>query len=286
MTYKENLVVAIKSGGQILREKDSSVTLPFGSEFSILLKNLDSRKATVRISIDGKNIMDGKELVVDGNSSGEIERFIREGGRRFRFIQKTKEIAEYRGDRIDDSLIKVDYRFEKRVNEVITEHHHYHDWDFYYPWGPRYIPWCEPTIYLHWTGGSGCSSDDAPICDSTSQVSYNMSVDNESIPNVKSLSAQLNADEGITVEGSKSYQNFIPSHTKELEEQWHTIVIRLKGYKDTPLPKPYPDLVQIFNKGIRVEKAITVKDKLICPTCGLKSKSNAEYCSRCGTYLG
>jgi len=288
MTYKENFVVAIKNGGKILREKDSAVTLPFGSEFSILLKNLDSRKAVVRINIDGKSIMDGKELVINDNSSVEIERFIREGGRKFRFIHKTKKIIEYRGDRIDDGFVKVDYRFEKRVDEVITRHYHFHDWDFYYPRGPKYIPCYDEPIVWRMDYDSNSSGVNVSGGVNTSQVFYN-----ESISNAKSFSSQPNIDEGITVEGSKSDQNFIPSYTKELEEQWHTIVIRLKGYKNTPLPEADPDLVQIFRKSLTsaeyplfVKKPITVKDKLVCPTCGLKSKSNAEYCSRCGTYIG
>ncbi len=47
MTYKENFVLVVKCKGEILRERDGIVTLPFGSEYSILMKNLDHRRALV-----------------------------------------------------------------------------------------------------------------------------------------------------------------------------------------------------------------------------------------------
>ncbi len=45
MMYKQNFVVVVKCNGKILREQDSDVVyLPFGAEYSILLKNKDSRR--------------------------------------------------------------------------------------------------------------------------------------------------------------------------------------------------------------------------------------------------
>jgi len=35
----------------------------------------------------------------------------------------------------------------------------------------------------------------------------------------------------------------------------------------------------------KIEKAITVRTRFRCPTCGRRSKSSAKWCSNCGTNL-
>jgi rRNA maturation endonuclease Nob1 len=35
----------------------------------------------------------------------------------------------------------------------------------------------------------------------------------------------------------------------------------------------------------KVEKIVTVNDKLQCKTCGKVNKSNTKFCSNCGTFL-
>jgi len=47
--YKEQMVAAVKVGGKVLRENGETVVLPFGSEYSVYLKNLN----TVRAGVDG-----------------------------------------------------------------------------------------------------------------------------------------------------------------------------------------------------------------------------------------
>lgn len=42
MVYNNNLIACIKVDGKVLREKNSSVELPFGTEYTILLKNLNN----------------------------------------------------------------------------------------------------------------------------------------------------------------------------------------------------------------------------------------------------
>lgn len=119
MVHKENFVVAIKNNGKILREVFSNtVYLPFGSEYSVLLKNLNSVSAVVDVDIDGISV--GKGIIVRPNTSTELEGFL-EGysvKNRFKFIQKTKEISDYRGDRVDDGIVRVEYRFEKTYTPI------------------------------------------------------------------------------------------------------------------------------------------------------------------------
>ena len=77
--YKEKLIVAIKHNGKILRETKDMVHLPFGSEFSVLVKNLNSKRVKFTLSIDGTDALDGTEVIVNANSETEIKRFIRNG---------------------------------------------------------------------------------------------------------------------------------------------------------------------------------------------------------------
>ena len=86
MTYKKNFVAAIKVGGRVLRESSDRVELPFGSEYSVLLKNLDSVRMQARITIDGKDATGW--LIIGPNQSVDVERFVEnlDRGNRFKFI--------------------------------------------------------------------------------------------------------------------------------------------------------------------------------------------------------
>lgn len=119
MVFKSNFVASIKSNGKILHEDRNEtspvVYLPFQSEYSILLKNLNTVKANVNISIDGIDILYGKSIIVNPNSEINIERFLddMDAGHRFKFIEKTEQISNFRGDRIDDGIVRIEYQFEE-----------------------------------------------------------------------------------------------------------------------------------------------------------------------------
>lgn len=304
MTYKDNFVVEVKYQGKILRMKDGAVYLPFGSEYSIFLKNLNSRRASVKVHVDGQDALDYNSLILEPNTSTELQGFLSGtvARNRFKFIQKTKQIQEHRGDRIDDGMIRVEFAFEKPKPErrqIITERHehHYHNYDCY-PWWPRF------TCYH--TDGIGDSAGDASKDISrgiSGGVTYSSSMENiqvqasninantgdgsgdgsvkgeESINafcsnvqmdslGVESLGQPLD-DEGITVKGSECHQSFRYGSVGELEQS-EVIIINLKG---------------IANSGVSIEKPVTVKTKLTCATCGTKSKSSFDFCPTCGTKL-
>lgn len=260
MTYKDRFVAAVKCGGRILREKDGVVYLPFGSEYSILLKNLESRKASIQVSIDGQDVLDGKSLLLNPNSSLDLERFVEslDKGNKFRFIQKTEEIVEHRGDKVDDGIVRVEFAFEqitKHVNlvEHIT-HDHYHSHRHY----PCY--WWYPT-YSYYTTSDGYSGNSNWTSASTAKSS--MQASNTCF---LSQSSPL-PDEGITVRGSESYQNFQKGYIGVLDPS-EVIILRLRGEGST---------------GKDIEKPITVKDKVECETCGTSLLPTVNFCVKCGT---
>lgn len=117
---QSNLFVAsVKVAGRVLRETSNIVTLPFGSEYAISLKNLNSRRAMVAVSVDGLDLSDGHRLIINANSSVDLSRFIKNGnltsGNRFKFIERTAGIESHRGIKADDGLIRAEFWDEKEV---------------------------------------------------------------------------------------------------------------------------------------------------------------------------
>lgn len=258
--YKNNFVAVVKCNGKILRERNGgSVYLPFGAEYSILLKNKDARRALVDIEVDGKNVMNGHKLILGGNESQEIKGFMRNMRKtnRFRFIKKTKEIQRHRGDRIDDGLVRVTYQFEKAKSDPINIYWNTNtDWNVWPDGKPG--DGCDWTYTSNNTSATKCSSRGA-----SDSVYYSCNLNS-----VKSFAPR--SDEGITVKGEKITQKYHYGEIGALESAIQTIVLHLKG--------------QTGRKKV-VKKAVTVQSKFKCETCGRKNKSTNKFCYNCGTYL-
>jgi hypothetical protein len=113
--YSNQFAAAIKVNNKILREFGDTVYLPFGSEYQIRLKNLNTTRAKVTVEIDGQNVTDGG-LVIDSFQTVDLERFIRNGnlseGNRFKFIERTSKIEDHRGIKLEDGLITIRYEYE------------------------------------------------------------------------------------------------------------------------------------------------------------------------------
>jgi hypothetical protein len=286
MTYHENFAIAIKVNGKILREKDETVSIPFGTEYSILIKNLNSKRALINIYIDGSNIADENVsgLVINANETVEIERFVSDN-HKFKFIEKTEEISNYRGDKIDDGIVRVEYQFEKnkpeKVIRTIEEYHTYTN--------TNWPPYHSDIVWINNNSLTNDSSSSAAYNIRTCSMNYNTGNSNNSTISAASVTLDsvnnslnnmqefsYNDDkntDGITVKGSKSEQAFRSTDEFELEENSYVLSLKLKGYK------------KINNKEIDITKPVYVKTKITCPTCGHKNKSYAKFCINCGTAL-
>lgn len=278
MMHKKNLVVAIKVGGHVLRETSERVELPFGSEYSIMLKNLDSVRQQVQISIDGEQATGW--LVIDPNSRIEVERFIKgnlERGNRFKFIERTEAVEKHRGIQAEDGLVRIEFRREKvYVAPTVTHTYHYdHHYNHeHYPYCPREhnYPWqfiCNSqsgtsssvlpnngTITRGMRSGTGASGISGQSVHSANTMSFS-----------GPISAPQN-DAGITVPGSLSDQRFILVMGFDTEPS-EVITLHLVGYTGK-VP-------------VRVVK--TVDQKPTCDTCGKTNKVANKFCSQCGTSL-
>lgn len=205
--YSSKIVCAVKVNGLVLREVGDTVRLPFGSEYSILIKNLDSVRLSTSIAVDGQEAISGR-LIIEPNSSIELERTIRslESGNRFKFIERTKEIEQHRGISADDGLIRVE------------------------SWKERMI-----------------RSEPAPLMDRRRVVPPRPDHGPRKRSQIQAKSGRLRGPGhptargslGITVPGSLSSQRFYPTSGFPLEQQSIVIVIRLVGCLDgEPVAEP------------------------------------------------
>jgi hypothetical protein len=288
--YSNKLVCSVKVGKKILREKnqnnESTVFIPFGSEYSLVLKNLGGQNAVVNIEIDGRKVSENGFYMRAGQTA-DIERFVESltEGRRFKFIEKTQEISDFRGDKIDDGLIRVTWQFEKPLPEV-KEIKHVHTHDHYNSWHHGYgcrCPFCTGSI---WYGpvtftNTGILRNGQITCSSSNLVSKGSSMSGGTQSACFSSQAEAGLmtaagearsfnDAGITVEGSKSHQTFGTAYASELETNVHSMIIILKGYIDNHKT---------------VSQPIFIREKIQCPSCGRKWKMNIEFCGKCGTAL-
>ena len=289
--YGNKLAAAIKVNGKVLREFKDTVYIPFGSEYSILVKNLEGRRAVINVFIDGENAVPGG-LVLNAFQEVELERKIVNGnlseGNRFKFIERTENIENGpRGIKLEDGLIRIEHTFEQ-PRPVINIADTY--WNKPTQWSST--PYYGPFYGTNGISGSTGDRFSVTASGSTCQVNVNgmlRGVDyskgeavkasaTSAINQVAPQSAELHdgsatmdwCDTGITVPGSKSTQSFQTTTIGLLETTTYAMVIKLLG--DLGDNKP-------------VVKPVTVKHKPKCVTCGKQNKAHAKFCTECGTAL-
>lgn len=271
MMYNSKLVASIKANGKVLREFKDTVYIPFGSEYSILLKNLNTVRALINIYIDGDNIVPGG-LVLNAGQEIDLQRAIRNGnlteGNKFKFIERTGKIEDHRGVKLEDGLIRVEYQFEKvykRQDGVLWTNTVWQpsSMDSYYGGVMRSTTKSAPS-YMEVT--AACSD----MSYATTSMAVGSATINASSTTLQSFNAAPQTETGITVAGSKSEQKFNTVSSFTCEPEKHNIILKLLGETED-------------NKAIR--EPITVKAKPKCTTCGKQNKATAKFCSECGTAL-
>ncbi len=281
--YESKLAAAIKVNGKVLREfNKDTVYIPFGSEYSILLKNLNTKRAVVNICIDGQDIVEGG-LVLNAGQEVDLERFVKNGnlteGNRLKFIERTAGIEQHRGVKLEDGLVRIEFQFEQpvpayRPPPIWTTT--YGNNNQIYPQGG--ISDATPTSYN--VGGVLRSVDfsaNGATVQAQATAAVNQYCADNGIPNKSEvhdgaatmdwmdLSQTVN-DVGITVPGSKSTQKFSTVYMGTMESEKFSMVFKLLG-------------------GEAVKKAVTVNHKPKCVTCGHTNKATAKFCNKCGTAL-
>ena len=235
--HKNNFLVHIKCNKKLLKENSDIVQIPFDSNYSIVMKNMDSRRCIVSIQIDGKSI--GNDLVLNGNQLLNLKRFIEnnDSGNKFKFVKKESESTKSLD--IDQGFIRIEVKWEKpKINN-------------YFENSEPYIYKFRPIPYISWNQYP--PQYDGPLCHKENTgsedmyktvVSKSATIDNEivyvKIPepnervfrnsNVDFSSQKL--EEGITVKGKKCDQKFVTDTIGELEQNSIVFVFKLMGYEE------------------------------------------------------
>ena len=245
--YESKMAAAIKVNGKVLREFKDTVYIPFASEYSILLKNLNTTRAVVNVFIDGEDMVPGG-IVLNAGQECDLERSIKNGnlteGNKFKFIERTGAVEQHRGVKLEDGLVRIEFQFEQPARPITWINDVYYK-DRIYPQGGILR---NSTADVYPAGSVTCSA----TYDSYSATSA-------------SLNTVVN-DVGITVPGSHSTQKFTTTYVGALESTKHSMVFKLLG-------------------GEAVKEAVTVKHKPKCVTCGKQNKATAKFCTECGTAL-
>jgi len=234
-------VVCIEVNGKILREQHGEVAIPFGSEYTILLKNLNSVRAQARISIDGDDITDGW-LIIEANSKLNLERSIKNRnlsqGNRFKFIERTAEIEQHRGIGDSDGLIRVEFKFEKMQT-----------------WAPTSATYITTSNLPNWSYTS------------TGQKIAAGNILRSATINCSSVLTPSSTEEkvGITVPGGISSQSFVNASDFACENS-EVLVIKLVGKFGT-MNVSKPVTVDIKPKCITCGRTNRATNRF-CSTCG------------------
>ena len=318
MMFKSNFVCSIKANGKILREFKDIVKLPFGTEFTILLKNFNTVRAQVSVSIDGTDVTENVYLVVEPNSELELTRYIKNGnlnkGNNFKFIEMTEGIEKHRGIKSDDGVVRVEFQFEKvnekyvmpkdelgsELAEIKRELDKKADkgdiWrqPYYYPYIPPVVQpyWSHPGVMC---GGSSLSSSqffsntDMPATATTTarsggtcNAAFVNTVHTVGLAQNASLSGTLrNSSRGAMYSTPVSDAGITVPGSESNQKFTMTGWFPVEAEKHVIVLK----LVGTSETGVQYVAPVTVKAKPKCQTCGRVNKATSKFCSDCGTAL-
>ena len=271
MMYNQKLVASLKANGKILREFKDTVYCPFGAEYSILLKNLNTVRAVVNVYIDGEDMVPGGLVLLAGQEV-DLERSVKNGnlteGNRFKFIERTSAIEQHRGIKLEDGLIRIEYQFEMPVMSTFIKT----DWQ-----NKEWVPghWRDKPYNVNgmlrsvdYSAGENTRISATSATNATLK-SMNMSVSSSVHDGMATMDWCAN-ETGITVPGSKSEQRFQTTTIGALDPVKHTIILKILGETESNQP---------------IREPITTKYKPKCITCGKQNKATAKFCTECGTAL-
>jgi len=235
--YKNNFVVAVKVNGTAQKElKDSSVIIPFDSEYVIHLRNKHrNRNAVAFVYLDGE-LITPSGIVVRQNSFVDLERPT-DKAVKFKFISlEAPEAIEF-GKDVENSdkgmgIIEVRWYLEKEKSyfnqqvPLIIERHHHHYGNYPKIGGPL-----NPFSYHDGIRGMQIDNqlNDANYSIPVSGCLNTATLNCPRVPSTVSYEAN-NVKDGCTVDGGYSSQKFTQIHM-DIEDCYTIIKLVLKGVK-------------------------------------------------------
>lgn len=270
MAYDKQFVLCVLHNGHPIREINGTVSIPFGEEYKIRLKNKHSYlRAKARVWVDGRQASNLGDFILSPGQTMDLERFLdnnMDSGYKFKFVRLNDSRVNDPTDP-DNGIIKVE--FYREVDYV-------KDLDIKIdpqPWKPV-KPW-DGTDATHWvytnatfTGGGGtssCSSSYNTVpCSARGMGSVNYVCDSYVDPSA-----------GATVGGDASNQSFVYGDTFSTEVFPTTLTLKLKGISEPTSP---PDKMMRRQRGLPKLKKVR-----FCSHCARRRSRMADkFCPRCG----
>lgn len=310
--YESKLVASLKANGKILREFKDTVYIPFGSEYSFLLKNLNTTRALINVFIDGEDMTPGG-LVLNAGQEVDLERSIKGGnlteGNRFKFIERTSAIEDGpRGVKLEDGLVRIEFQFEKppvSVNNLSTSQRDqlFRGLNLNNLSGsigsseyPGIIDKYSQSTNTSWISASGATTNVSQMNVGGSLRGVDWSKNGEVTAQAASAAIdKYSADNGII--------NKIHAHDGMATMDWmeapkNDVGITVPGSKSTQKfqttymnamePEKHTIVLKLLGETADnkpVLQPVTTKHKPKCVTCGKQNKATAKFCTECGTAL-
>ena len=284
MAYSQRFVISLLVNGRVQKEfNDGTVELPFGSEYTLRLRNKHKdRRAVCKLFIDGDE-RSKNGYVIQPNSYVDIRND--SYGQGFMLVHPESVEAQDEGkDRRNterlNGVIEGRFYLEKEVPVKEVHHHHHH-----HP-RPRPWPWRAP-YYLDSNaveakGGPSGQSASATFGLSADAGSVECSAESAQHTNSSRSrkhklmkSANLETVAGVTVDAGDKGQRFRAVDI-DLEGDFVTVKLLVKGIVGTEAT----EVAEIVDSS-------QTKSGSYCPNCGAKRKPRrANFCGNCGHKYG
>jgi hypothetical protein len=255
MMHSNDFVVAIMvNDSALLESKGGVVAIPFGTEYTIRLRNKHKdRRALAKVFIDEENISGGG-VIVPADKFVDLETSPANPGRKFKVVsaESSEAVEAGKNNKSDDSngVIRVEWQLEKewKATQVV-----YVDRPVpYYPWRSR-RPYDNQPYF------------DSRLCDTEQSLNCNTLDESPKSSNFAGeVPTSRRLKEACTVEGGRSNQTFYDAYI-DTESVTTTIRIVIRGFKG-------------------IEGASSTAKH--CENCGASRKfRKAKFCWDCGKVL-
>ena len=269
MAFSNGFVVSVKVNGSCQKElANGTVVIPLGSDYSLYLKNTNSKGCIAKIFIDTQNVSEGG-YIIPAKQSIEIERHAF-SPMKFKFVSLDSVEAIMAGKSGDNSnkskgLIEVRF-FAEKTKPIVEEHHHHHydqiPWVTPNPWPAKpYNPYA-PFWYGVCERGNTNSLSFDNTGGSLSCVRGMSAGFSEEPPVAFACNEQANLQDGCTVKGGYSSQEFGTSFL-DVEDSYTSIKLYLQGYvkKEEPKVVSNSELTEAKKKSEELEELLKELEK-------------------------
>lgn len=281
MAYANDYVLSILHKNKPVREFSENgkrtCAIPFDSEYKVRLKNKTSKRAKVKVYIDGIDIDVNQEyLVLNSNQTLDLERFIEslDSGKKLKFIsveqgKKTGEIQDPTSE--DNGTIRVEFYPEATLlTYIYTTNQSYQQTPIWNRWNYNGGTLSSSDGVINGTTSSTVSVDGSNLNYNTSASNsyYSKKVDNETKASTV----------GATTEGSESMQKFSKVADFITEPTPTIIMLKIRGPKQqdelldkletvTKSTSDMIDMLQVvMTTGSKLSIEVKMNDKVIAST--------------------